>query len=86
MSFSATPFTVSGSKIYAIFNSDKVWTKVTEQVKKIEFIQHSLLTKTSVFKITTHSASCEFTVEVKNLGDPLAPDWNVTTVKVPIGC
>mgnify|MGYP000368127360 CR=1 FL=1 len=92
--FSATPFTVSGKKIQSIFKSQKIWSKISGEVKSINFLKHknnisyyelitdeySLKNNKNEFKILKSPFKCKISIEVKNEGDPLSPKWNVNKV------
>lgn len=85
----ATPFTVSGAKIDAIFQSSKIWSKLTGEVQSIAFrglkdgittyeiktLEHSKKNGHGDFKALKKPKLCLSIVKVKNSGDPLAPKW-----------
>jgi hypothetical protein len=92
---SAVPFTISGSKIQAIFADAKVWRKLGGAVELIVFKGHDSK-GASTFQITTTEANaikdslgrttgyvkqpCLITVDVSNTGDEMVPKWTVSRV------
>jgi len=90
----ASPFTISGSKVGAIFNSELVWRKLGGSIETITFKKH--VGNTSTYALTTteakaiksphgvtykyEDAPCLALVEVTAKGDDLAPEWEVTKV------
>ena len=88
------PFTVSGDKIAAIFQSELLWRKLAGSVETIVFKGHQK--DTSTFAVTTNEAKpivspdgvttghtlvpCLVLVQVTAKGDDLAPTWEVTKV------
>ncbi|MGZ3744224.1 MAG: hypothetical protein ACXWRE_05305 [Pseudobdellovibrionaceae bacterium] len=92
--FAAYPFTISGDKIKAIFQSEKLWRKLGGAVETIVFKDHS--NNTSKFAVTTtesvaivnsagvitgyKNSPCMVLVDVTAKGDELAPQWEVSSV------
>ncbi len=90
----ATPFTISGSKIGAIFSSSEIWSKLNGEVANIKLLssdekvtQYELTTseytqKTSSgeFKILKTPLKCKIQLDVVNNGDVLAPSWGVKNI------
>jgi len=89
----ASPFTISGDKVSAIFNSAMVWKKIGGAIETITFKKHEGNTSTYAITSTeamatpssfgtTHykQAPCLALVQVTAKGDDLAPQWEVTNV------
>lgn len=92
--FAASPFTVSGSKISAIFQSKVIWRKVFGEVENIALNGHKNGVSTFTVETTEmepeidsagrtvgyRPSKCRVVVEVKNAGDDLAPNWEVSNI------
>lgn len=74
------PFTISGTAIKTIFDSEMVWSKLSGPVQEIQFKGHK--NDVSTYWITTlEKGPCLTAVELTNTTpEELSPRWRVTNV------
>lgn len=76
------PFTISGSAIKTVFDSEMVWRKLGGPVQEIQFRGHKN-NKSTYWIMTIEKGPCLTAVEVTNTTpEELSPLWKVTNVDV----
>ncbi len=84
--FAASPFTMSGNKVAAIFESERVWRFVAGPVLSISEVEASATATRYRVETREPNSLCVLEAEVENTGDEFVPTWSISKVSFGEGC